>query len=200
MGFPIERVAASTPASTVDWHSDPEVPEGIQPAETACTVSHYRVFQKLIEEQLDWALVLEDDTVPVAFFPRRLQGVLKRWPEDAWYVQLGYVRGEALGMRGTLRAAAAHVIPGANELRLNTRRNGTQMSIVTIEFARYIVDRLRPVTAPFDIRLNQLRNEEELGRHAYVHVPCLARQSGSPSDIQRDPDWLRSHSAQRWNI
>lgn len=197
--FPIERVGASTPDATVDWHRDPELPDTALPAETACTVSHFRVYQKLIDENLDWALVLEDDAVPVPDFTRRLRLVLGRWPEDAWYAQLGYVRSESIGLRGTARALAAYAIPSANELRRDTRRNGTHMSIVTVEFARYIVDRLRPAALPFDRRLNQLRDEDELGRHAYVHVPCLARQAFSRSDIQHDPDWIRSR-AQRWNL
>jgi GR25 family glycosyltransferase involved in LPS biosynthesis len=198
--FPIERVAASTPSSTIDWQSDPEVPESALAAETATTVSHYRVYKNMIDEQLDWALVLEDDADPVPDLPRRIKHVLKLWPEDAWYVQLGYVRYEGLGLRGTARALAAYVIPSANELRIATRRDGTHMSIVTIEFARYIVERLRPATLAFDVRLRQLREEGELGKHAYLHVPCLARQIWSRSDIQPDPEWQSSRSIQRWNL
>jgi hypothetical protein len=74
------------------------------------------------------------------------------------------------------------------------------MSIVTIEFARYIVERLRPATLAFDVRLRQLREEGELGGHAYLHVPCLARQIWSRSDIQPDPEWQSSRSIQRWNL
>ena len=197
--FDIERVAASTPATTVDWHSDPEVPDSALPTETACTVSHYRAYQKLIDENLEWALVIEDDAVPVLDFTRRLRLALDRWPEDAWYLQLGYVVSDPIGWRGHARAMAAYAFPRANESRMDFFRPGTHMSIVTIEFARYIVDRLRPATLAIDHRLYQLRHEDQLRHHAYVHFPCLARQDFSLSDIQPNPRWARSR-AQRWNL
>ena len=193
--MPIERISGCTPATTADWlaEADPVATA----AEVACTASHHSIYQRMIDESIPWALVLEDDAVPVHDLRRRLTWLFERWPEDCWYVQLGYIRSEAMGLRGLARSLGARIMPSLNELRPDARRMGTHMSLVTLDFARHIVPLMRPGTKTIDVHLNELKDHGELGAHSYVHVPCLARQSRSPSDIQNDAHWAMKRG-QRW--
>lgn len=194
-GFPIERVSACTPDTTTDWFA--EARPGASPAEVACAASHHSIFRRMVDESIPWALVIEDDAIAVRDLPRRITWLFENWPDGCWYVQLGYSRGESLGIRGLARTLSAPFVRSANELRPEARRMGTHLSLVTLEFAQYILPTMRPGTWRFDEHLNHLKDSDRLGSHSYVHVPCLARQSRSPSDIQRLSPWMFQNT-QRW--
>jgi glycosyl transferase, family 25 len=62
----------------------------LSPAEIACTLSHLRLHEKIVREDIDTAIVLEDDAMFVDDIDQRLAALLGSVPPDWDLVQLIY--------------------------------------------------------------------------------------------------------------
>lgn len=175
--FPVERFSALTPSDVIE--------RGISSSDNpivACTASHLAVFQLVIDRQLEWALVLEDDLLPVIGFERRLNWVFEQLPDDAWLVQLGHIGRVGKTWRRRARALAGHLAPRANRLERSPFGWGTHCYLVNRSLAEFMVGRTM-TNQGADLLLGRLGSETELGEHSYVHHPKLAVQAISASDI-----------------
>ena len=58
--------------------------------EIGCSLSHLRLYKKIVDEDIDTALILEDDAMFVDDVRKQLTGLLGRLPSDSDLVQLIY--------------------------------------------------------------------------------------------------------------
>jgi len=198
--FPIERFAALTPQQLVQQGhiANPS-------AWSACNASHFAVYRLVLERGLDWALVLEDDVLPIIGFERRVRWALHGAPPEAWLIQLGYLGSAGSRVRRVLRSVGGHARPSMNVQRCEQYWWGSQAYLISKRFAEFVLAQPPPRgpgdgTHSHDRFMRALSVETEFQHHCYVHHPNLAGQSLSTSDIgnQRDAADMKPHGLREW--
>ena len=192
--FPIERFPAIT--------SEHLIAQGLV-AEPfpwqACTESHRSIYRIVIERNLEWALVLEDDILPIIGFDRRVRWALEAAPTEAWLVQLGHIGNAGSRTRRILRSLGGHVLHSANEQRCEQYWWGSHAYLVSKQFAEFMLE--YPLnTESHDQLVRRLSLESELKHHCFVHHPNLGAQSASESDIGPGPEAIPGmrHGLRNW--
>lgn len=196
--IPIERFPALT---TEDLRSQGLMAE--PRATHACNASHTAICQLIIERDLDWALVMEDDVLPVLGFERRVRWALDTAPPEAWLIQLGRLGTAGSQTRRFVRSAGGHVFRSMNTQRREQFWWGSQAYLASKEFARFILEQQSFFDGPFighDEFMRHLSLETELRNHCYVHHPNLAAQSLSTSDLGKHPQAISQdpHGMKEW--
>jgi GR25 family glycosyltransferase involved in LPS biosynthesis len=196
--IPIERVAALTPKDLREQGimADPLPPQ-------ACTASHIAICRLIIARNLDWALVLEDDVLPIIGFDRRVRWVLDAAPPDAWIIQLGYLGVAGSNTRRRLRSIGGHAFRAMNTQRCEQFWWGSHAYLASKEFARFTLEQSSAFENSHEGHDEWIRNlslEPELRDHCFVHHPKLAAQSLSTSDIGKHPEAIsqKPHGMRAW--
>ena len=191
---PIERLPALTPQQVVEQGFS----SFAQPW-MACTASHTTICQLMVERDLNWALVLEDDVLPIIGFERRVRWALAAAPSDAWLVQLGHLGTAGSRARRLLRTVAGHALRSTNTSRREQFWWGSQAYLISKQFAEFILRQPFP-TVGHDNFLRRLSVETELKNHCFVHHPNLAGQSTSTSDNRHEPETImgKAHGSKEW--
>jgi glycosyl transferase family 25 len=170
----------------------------------ACTLSHARVWRRVVDEGHRRVLVFEDDAEPIPETIAAAPAVLAQLPSSFELVYLGYNLHEAVPLRRRLDRAA-YVALGA--LRLvrwtpreamnllprpyssNLRRAGwhdfTHAYALTAPAARKLLAAQTPVVSNVDTGITRLILRREL--EAYVSDPKLFRQRDGWSYV-KEPD------------
>lgn len=166
----------------------------------ACTLSHARIWRRVVEEGHGKVLVFEDDAEPIPGAIDLVGAALAQLPATWELAYLGYDRNEAVTLRRRLNQAA-YVALGALRLvrwtpaeamRLlprayapNLRRAGfhdhTHAYALTPAAARKLLASQSPVVANVDSGITRLVLRGEL--EAFVTEPKLFRQGASVSYV-----------------
>jgi GR25 family glycosyltransferase involved in LPS biosynthesis len=196
--IPIERFPAVTTQELRDQGiiADPSSAQ-------ACTASHIAICRLIIERNLDWALVLEDDVLPIIGFDRRVRWALDAAPSEAWIVQLGYLGAAGSKTRRRLRSLGGHAFRSLNTQRREQFWWGSHAYLASKEFARYTLEQTSAFDRTHEGHDEWIRNlslEPEFSAHCFVHHPKLAEQSLSASDIGKHPDAVsqKPHGMRAW--
>lgn len=192
--IPIERLPALTPQEVVDLGLVAECTLW-----QACNASHTAICRLMIERDLQWALVLEDDVLPILGFERRVRWALEAAPPEAWIIQLGHLGTAGSRVRRTLRSLGGHFLRRMNTQRREQYWWGSQAYLISRRFAEFILEQPFPPTG-HDRFLRRLSVETELRYHCVTHHPNLAGQSPSRSDIGAETDAIpgKAHASREW--
>ncbi|SMQ65703.1 glycosyl transferase, family 25 [Devosia lucknowensis] len=174
LGLAGVRIEAATPsdisAEQAALHCDPHKPVYLRPRELACTLSHERVWQALLDAGHDRALVLEDDA--------ELSSALPDFLSEIGAIDADMVRIESAGRPLRVFPAVA-TLPG--EIALHPFRStpmGSAAYILTRGAARYLLGHPSFRSAQTDLVLYNPFDEPGSGLTRLQAVPALARQLG----------------------
>lgn len=128
----------------------------LAPAEVACSLSHQRVYQRLLEMDAPAGIVLEDDVQLMSAFPdvlRSLGGLPRRFMSTPWIGHLGGNEGFEdrpllLGRRSAVSVGKRHSLRPVLRGHLALQRSCAYL--VTRAAARSVQAREVPVTVPAD--------------------------------------------------
>lgn len=105
-----------------------------------CAASHIKVWKQIVEEDLDWCLILEDDAHFHPEFRKLFNSYWKKVPLDAKIVYPGYCAGNEINH------IPQQIIPRSVMC--------TQGYIISKDGAKDLLNNLLPVNDPIDIALN----------------------------------------------
>ena len=114
-------------------------------AEFACALSHTKVYQEIVRENIDWALILEDDAIPMSAL---LPYLAEKHYEDASLTQLGVsLRVAYVNWSGEKRIFGPH----KSYLRApRLKLTGAYGYIISQGGAKHFVDTAMPITSVAD--------------------------------------------------
>ena len=121
-------------------------------SEIGCFLSHYRIYQRMVQEGIETALVLEDDVTVLPELPRVVADLVACEYRD-WLVvrldtKLGRVeRPASAKYRGAKVADLAH---GGELFRLRTQVLGVGAYLIRLEGARRMIDHGQRIFMPID--------------------------------------------------
>jgi len=182
---PFERFRAVEPAELRD-HGVTRAAPWLSDGELACVASHLAVYSEVLRRGLEHAVIMEDDVVPGARFARRLAKALSDAPPAWMLLQLGWLQFETFSHRtvsAVTREALGPRVQRFNRLFAGKFRLGTHCYVVSADFARYALANFREVTAPLDLLLADHSSCPPVSSRCYVHLPSIACQDDSPSDL-----------------
>ena len=111
--------------------------QGIVDAEYACALSHMGIYAKMVQEGIQWALVMEDDARVTPDLVEYIEG---RYFESADLTQVGFVT--TLGRRlGVIEVFGQY----RSYLRTKTKSYGAYGYIISIEAAKHFLKHEQPV-------------------------------------------------------
>lgn len=152
----------------------------------ACALSHVRLLERIVEQGLDNALVLEDDFAPAPGFRDGLRERLRRAPADFDLIYL---------FNSNWPEPELHVIEGLEGLRRPVYPLGTVGYVVSRQGARRILELVKPVWFTIDDMLARCVQDGRLT--AYTAWPMLVgehegfasniRGSGSVAPVRLKP-------------
>ena len=165
----------------------------------ACNASHTALCRLVLERDIEWALILEDDVLPVIGFERRVRWALDTAPPDAWLIQLGHLGVAGSRWKRLLRSLSGHAVRSMNLTRREQYWWGSQAYLISKPYAEFILRQPLP-NLGHDQFIRQLSEETDLRHHCFVHHPNLAGQSNSSSDIGPQPGNLpgKRHASREW--
>ncbi len=143
-------------------------------AEIACYLSHYRIYERICQDDLDVALILEDDIDASPALTSVLRDLLAD-PDPAWsVVRLQTQRGRVFNP-GSSRDLGREIGPagGGTLYRLDTHVLGGCAYLMRREAARTMVSYGRKISRPIDHTLDRFW---ENGILPYVVRPFPVRQ------------------------
>ena len=111
-------------------------------AEFACALSHIQVYRRIVQHDIDWALVLEDDAIPT---PNVKTYVENRYYEDADLTQLHFNRTRVSRL-GSKHLFGAH----SSYLRSKFKSPSAVGYVISNRAARHILENGVPVTQRSD--------------------------------------------------
>jgi glycosyl transferase, family 25 len=161
--------------------------------EIACYLSHYRLYERIVSEGIDTALILEDDVRIDPSLPRILDDIAGSQFTDWLIIRLDCKREKvahprSARWRGT---RVASLSGGAGLYRLNTRVLGTGGVLIRREGARRLLAYGRRIFMPIDQTMDRYW---ENGILPYVvrPFPVLQAEDFGSSTGVRPPDRRRS--------
>lgn len=119
----------------------------LTPNEIGCYLSHFRLYEKIVEENIDRAVILEDDVDVAPDFPSVLRA-LSDAPDDWEFIRLA-------GLRQRKGKTVADLIDGYRIVRLLNTGAGTQAYLVTRGGARKLLEYAREIFRQLDITIDR---------------------------------------------
>lgn len=138
----------------------------LSPGEIGCYASHLRLWQRMVDESVSAALVLEDDMVLDARVPEMLER-LQTMPGDWDMVKL-------IGMRPAEAARAWPLMQGFALVDCKRLPSLTGAYAIRLSGARKLSARAAPFSRPIDV---ELRHHWEFGLKVLAVDPYPARES-----------------------
>ena len=136
--------------------------------EIGCLLSHKNIYQHIVENNIDRALVFEDDVILQPDFKAVLKDILSCDVEYDMVRFLGSPKLERLKMR------AVYNLDGTHHLTRHTGMpGGTHATLVTLQGAKKILTHLEKTAFPIDALLGR---SWETGLNWYTVRPGLASQ------------------------
>jgi glycosyl transferase family 25 len=167
----------------------------MKPGELGCHFSHERLWQKLVEESIPWALILEDDVLlDASLVPalREVPALSRPW--------------ELIRFAATRQRRSRVVEPlgeGRRLARLNRGGMGTQGYALSLAGARRLLEYTRDVVYPVDEAIDRYW-ENGLDLYALMPYPVaddpryastIHGAEGRPAKVRRS---LPEQAARRW--
>ncbi|MEW9838025.1 glycosyltransferase family 25 protein [Mesorhizobium marinum] len=172
LGLEVERLPATTPESIRDEdiapHSMTDLAAGLSPAEIAISVSHFRIWKRMLDKGQPCALVLEDDVLLSARLPEFLAAVERADADE------GILKIETRMTEVQIHRRAEPGAPGFDYHLPLSFEPGSAAYIITAACAARILSSPQRLSLPVDLVLfspiSPLRDPSSLR----VAVPALA--------------------------
>lgn len=147
--------------------------------EIGCYLSHIKCWERIIEDDLDYAVILEDDLILDSNFPSVLSAVSKL--QSNWhYLKLSCpFKPRPYQLSETVKVDNDKSVSLVNYKKSPT---GTVAQIVSREGAKRLLEKRPPFFRPIDV---DLQWEWEIGISIQGLVPYAANMADEPSEIQR---------------
>ncbi|GEO80974.1 glycosyltransferase family 25 protein [Pararhodospirillum oryzae] len=170
------------------------------PTEIACFLAHERAIRKVVDEDLDAALILEDDVRLDDALPGVLDALLHPptpWPRPWALVRLGSLRAAAMARAVARHPAEGPLGPDHVLVRPRTHILGLQGYVITREGARRVLAYTQRLFMPIDHTVDRYW---ENGLVPFlVHPFVVTHRDELPSAIgARDPE--RRYAGSRWTL
>ncbi len=180
LGLDIQRLPATTPDTITSNDIAPLSPaaivETMSPVEVAISVSHFRAWQRMLDEGRDHVLVIEDDYKLSSRFPAFLTDFDRKRPD------VGLLRLEAqLGSVRLHRWAEAGPLETSLHMPLSYQ-TGAGAYIISADYARWILASPKRFAMPVDDILYSPRSPLRNAKRTRCTVPGMAifRWEASP--------------------
>ncbi len=148
--FPAVDGAALTEADLVNYDRKARLKAfgcDLLPNELGCYLSHYRIYQKIVAENIPRALILEDDVEVSDDLPAILEALADA-PADWELVRLS-------GLRARKGRKIADIASGYSLVRLLNVASGTQAYVLNRQGAGKLVAYGRKITRQVDVMLDR---------------------------------------------
>jgi glycosyl transferase family 25 len=144
--------------------------------EIACSLSHKKAWQKIIDDNLDFGVVLEDDLQLLDNFKEVIQ-LLSNLPTTQWdFIKLYPLTRSASRNINQAYDYQSHTFVTYHKFPL-----GCQGQAISLKGARALVNNMLHVKEPVD---SQLKSWWELGIYPFGLLPyCISTEIGGESDI-----------------
>lgn len=153
-------------------------PYDLTAGEIGCYLSHVKCWEKIIEDDLDYAIILEDDLLLDAEFAR-LPEVIQQLDTPWHYLKLSC----PFKHRPYTTAKTLATTPEFSLVNYKKAPTGTVAQVVSRTGAQRLLTHKPPFFRPIDIDLQWAVHEA--GLHIQGLVPYVANISDEPSEIQR---------------
>ncbi|SEG44951.1 glycosyltransferase family 25 protein [Billgrantia desiderata] len=169
-----------TLASVDQAYAENEWGHGLNKGEIGCAISHIQLYERMVEQGLEEAIILEDDAQPVEGFRETLLTLLARLPTRAELVFLYH--GKAKGWPIKRQLANGHKLvryryPSAKSKRCIIGACGYWISQ---SGAQRLVEMAYPIRMPADYLTGFIQRSR---LKAYGVEPNLLTEAGFPSEI-----------------
>jgi GR25 family glycosyltransferase involved in LPS biosynthesis len=140
-----------------------------------CSLSHIKIWRKMIEENTKYMMVFEDDAWVIGISMDDIILRLEDLPED-WHV---YMIGQPHSILEGIP------VPNKKQLYKLTRFCGTHAYIINNAGARYLIEKgkLFPIQQQIDAHMSELGWDHGLNIYMHLNKPMFGTFGGS-SDIQ----------------
>lgn len=158
------------------------------PAEVGCYLSHYKLYERILDEDIETALILEDDLIFDRAFPQIINNFLKLQDIDWQILRLTTLRPKVANpLRPKfIGRRLANIVPGHNLYRLKTHVLGAGAYLINQRGARTMVDYGRNFFMPIDHTMDRFW-ENGILPLVIRPFPAGQRQDLSSSIGMRDP-------------
>ena len=145
-----------------------------------CSLSHLKLWEKVVEKKMKHALIFEDDVIILDNFNERLKNIIKELPDDYNFVLLG---GNI--MRGSIIDGKQYILQGVNYPEFNWCLHSY---LINYKFAEKLL---------IDIKRNKLNKtiDSHLSYDVYPHnkyyissLPITKQDKKFKTDIIKYPD------------
>ncbi len=185
MGISFERISACDPARAEALGIRASSPQ-MRPGDTATVASHVVVYRTIVERELPYALILEDDIMFGVRFPSRFAAGFAALPADWSIWAAGSVDLDPLQRRSVsslARSVAGPLVPGADRVMALPFPSGTHCYLVSLEFARHAAEHFLTPHLPIDVLIRDHSVCPPFRGRCFVSLPSLALQDQSPSSV-----------------
>jgi glycosyl transferase family 25 len=135
--------------------------------ELGCTLSHLKIYKQMLAENIEQAVVLEDDVLLTPEFLELVSNV-SNFPDDYELMLLGYYADEVTEKRTRSNLWSHHnIVSKLNALRLVQPTYGTHGYIINNAGAQKLVNELRVIKKPID---------HYTGREDYLNMYALEQR------------------------
>lgn len=171
-GKSYQKLIVNTEKNTREYHHD------LTSGAVGCFLSHLNIYQYIVNHNLDYSFILEDDTKPTIYnYKQYLRHVFKYIPEDADVVLLHYI----------LPQVNKYNIISVNTALSKVQPNKFQFwcldsYIITKKGAKKILDNFNKITMQIDSFLTKLHREGKI--NIYITNKQYTTQSDNKTDIQ----------------
>jgi glycosyl transferase family 25 len=176
----LEKMKAEGSLKWDDWNQ-----RDLTQGEVGCYLSHVKVWNMLADQNLDRALICEDDIVWRPDANEIADSFMSEAPDDWDIIHFhSNVRVESRQQNNIKRKRiSAHVWKGCNE------GGGSVCYAITARAARFLLGKAFPICYAVDGVTNKLtRPKRSAEYHGYICWPFLCELSNSPSEIDMIAD------------
>lgn len=158
------------------------------PAEVGCYLSHYNLYERMVAERIETALILEDDVTLLKEFPEVVNALLELKGFDWKVVRLTTLRPkvERPASAKFYGQRLAHVAPGYDFFRLRTHVLGAGAYLINQFGARSLIEYGRNFFMPIDHTMDRFW-ENGIVPYVVRPFPAHQRQDLVSSIGMRDP-------------
>lgn len=171
----------------------------LNPVQIAINISHYNVWQRMINNKQDYALVMEDDAEPSKNFVENVNNILNKLEANNYNFSILFLwNGNWMRTRRNLHKI---IKVGARTIYQETvpYNAGAVSYIISREFAQYLLDKKAfPIKSPQDIMFGE---NVKYGNHLTVDMAFNDKQDCYKSKLVGNPcggDWSTGTTTQEY--
>lgn len=166
-------------------HTSPIMTDLITPSGMGCALAHIRTWEKIVENDDPYALIVEDDVVFVPDFEEKFKEIFPNTPADYDVLYLGcFACNSRFSPSAILLSMAGAVRLDAQDIQINkyiakpAAVNATHAYIVSNKGARVLLREIKNnIKFQIDITIQHLYNANRIVQ--YVTTPRLAYQTST---------------------